>query len=307
MLDQPCWLGDSWWSGDGPQSRGQDGDRWDRASHRHVDRLKGRHVSESAMLVAGMAALLEICGQAVGETGGAGLRGASLASDPVPSETLLRQLGARRLGPHDLPQVVELVGWLSRRAGLRQPPDVYCIPGTALNAFALGGPERGIVAVTEGLLRHLTLDELAGILAHEIAHIRNGDVSTMALAHRLTTATELMSLLGLILLDLDRPGPSSAAHGRSAAAGWLLRLAPTISRLLKLALSRIRELDADLDASHFSGDVRGLISALAKLERQQPAPPPPAAHGSVHALLKSHPETPIRLRRLVEIGMAAMA
>jgi heat shock protein HtpX len=191
---------------------------------------------------------------------------------------------------------------------LPRTPDLYCIPADTLNAFALGTPDAAIVAVTEGLLRQLTLDELAGILAHEVAHIRNSDTETMALAHDLTTATELMSVIGLILLQLEARHGAPGRGAGAAVAGVLLCLAPAISRLLQLALSRQRELDADLDAIALSGSAFGLMRALQKLERhhagERPAESAEALVGAIGALLRSHPETPTRLRSLLEIGIA---
>jgi heat shock protein HtpX len=162
------------------------------------------------------------------------------------------------------------------------------------------------VVVTDGLLRNLTLPELAGILAHEIAHIRNSDGSTMALARGITSATELVSLLGLLRL-----APGGAGAQRPAAAlelSLLLRLAPTVSKLLQLALSRIRELEADLDAAELSGDAVGLARAIDKLDRHHAPLRPAAAAISLFdpgILLRSHPETPTRMHWLLAAGWAA--
>jgi heat shock protein HtpX len=265
------------------------------------------HVSQSALLVGGMVALLGMYGLSLGQA--AGLSRLLQRRPGAPSERaspalLLRQLGARRLAPGELPLLMPILESISRRAGLPRVPELYWIPGATMNAFALGEPDHPTIAVTEGLLRHLTLDELAGILAHEVAHLRNSDTATLALAHGLTTAIELMSLIGLILLRLE------ARHGARNAPGaahtpLLLSLAPAISRLLQLALSRIRELDADLDAIELSGSAHGLMRALQKLEHHHGDETATGQHGALGMLLRSHPETALRLRRLFENGLAA--
>lgn len=291
---------------------GLGGDRWQGRAvpHPMLSRRKHVHINQSVLLVGGMVALLGVCGLGVASAAGLGFllqRRTAGSRDRLGSEALLRRLGARRIGPGDLPPLYPLLQSIGQRAGLPRTPDLYCIPAATLNAFALGTPDAAIVAVTEGLLRQLTLDELAGILAHEVAHIRNSDTATMALAHDLTTATELMSVIGLILLQLEA---RHGAPGRGAAAetGLLLCLAPAISRLLQLALSRQRELDADLDAIALSGSAFGLMRALQKLERhhagERPADSAEALVGAIGALLRSHPETPTRLRSLLEIGIA---
>jgi heat shock protein HtpX len=257
-------------------------------------RRKDLHLNQSAQLVGGMIALLGLCGMSLTQAGGLGgwLRRAGADPRDAAPTALLHALGARRIGPLDPSPAYALLEAISRRAGLPWTPDLYCIPAPIPNAFALGGPDHATVAVTDGLLRHLTLDELAGILAHEVAHIRNRDNATMALAHGLTAATELLALLGT-----TRRG--------GADAGLLLYLAPVISRLLQLALSRLRELDADLDAVELSGSPFGLMRALEKLDRHHAgarAVEPTALLGAVDQLLRSHPETPARVRSLLEVG-----
>jgi heat shock protein HtpX len=175
-----------------------------------------------------------------------------------------------------------------------------------VNAFAVGCADQAAVAVTDGLLRSLTLEELAGVLAHEVAHIRNCDTWTMAQAQSMTTATELVSFFGLALLHGSRI-PAAAPTGRAAAiAAFVLTLAPAISRLLQLALSRTREFDADLDAIELAGDVFGLARALEKLEyHHAPAKTDiPTPHDPVASLFRTHPETMTRVRHLLTAGTA---
>jgi heat shock protein HtpX len=277
-----------------------------------LSQRKGAHLGQTAFLVGGMIALLRLCGldpgQAVGSRDGLPRRAGPSNARAAP-EVVLGRLGARPIGPLDGSPVYALLQSISLRAGLPRTPALYCIPTATLNAFALGEPDAAVVAVTEGLVRQLTLDELAGILAHEVAHIRNRDTTTMAFARDLTTATELMSLTGLILLELDaRHGATRRAPGLAEAA-LLLCLAPALSWLLQLALSRLREFDADLDAVQLSGSAVGLARALQKLEHHHAGDGAAATAplGAIGILLRSHPETVARVRSLLEIGIAGQA
>ncbi len=283
-----------------------------------LQHVKDHHHHQSAQLLNGMLALFGLCGTMLyGPAKPAGLYGpAKPAGLPQPRsgesagssrteparmkpEALLFQMGGRRIMPFDQPALYGLFGAICWRAGLRRTPALYYLPTPTMNAFALGGrdDEPDIVVVTAGLLANLTVEELAGILAHEVAHIRNRDTLTMALAHDLAAATELLSLLGL--------GRMRSAGG-APDAGLVLCLVPAISKLLQLALLRIREHDADIDAILLSGGAGGLIRALEKLERHHtptgqqgtpPARPIPAA-----VLLRSHPETRMRVRLLAAVG-----
>jgi heat shock protein HtpX len=168
-----------------------------------------------------------------------------------------------------------------------------------MNAYALGGPEGAAIVLTEGLLRRMTWDEIAGILAHEVAHIRNNDIWTMSWAAALHRAIEWTSLTGLVLLRAEH----SVAANRPLAA--LLRAAPSIAQLLRLALSRTRELDADATALELTGDLRALIAALDKLERHHagfPALPVASREDGPTRLLRSHPATSERVGALLSIA-----
>ena len=166
-----------------------------------------------------------------------------------------------------------------------------------MNAHALGGPEGAAIILTEGLLRRMTRDEVAGILAHEVAHIRNNDAWTMSWAAALHRSIEWTSLTGLALLRAQHSGTPDS---RPLAA--LLRAAPSIAQLLRLALSRTRELDADATALELTGDVRALIDALDKLERHHAVLPATACEDSPMRLLRSHPATSERVGALLSLA-----
>ena len=136
------------------------------------------------------------------------------------------------------------------------------------NTFAMGRPEESAVCISDGLLRLLSLRELTGVLAHEIAHIAHRDLWLMGLADAMSRAVSLASWLGQMLLLINLPLLVAGA----ATIPWIMPLAlafsPTIMALLQLALSRQREYDADRAAAELTGDPAGLASALAKLERR---------------------------------------
>jgi len=258
----------------------------------------------SALAIAGMTLLLAMCGWIVGGTEGvhrALTGGAPRPNGPaIARETIFRWFGARLLRPDELPGLFNLLADVCGRAQLSRLPDIYCLPAPGdMNAYALGGPEGAAIILTEGLLRRMTRDEIAGILAHEVAHIRNNDIWTMSWAATLHRAIEWTSLTGLALHAQHGGG----SNNRSLAA--LLRAAPSIAELLRLALSRTRELDADATALELTGDWQALVAALDKLERHHvgfSARPVVAADDGTMRLLRSHPATSERVGTLLSLA-----
>jgi heat shock protein HtpX len=268
---------------------------------RHLNRTVNHRYSEWA--IAGMSLLLAVCGWAIGGEDGArwALVGGTPAADgpALTPEALRRRFGACPLRPRELPALFQVLHDVCRRAPLRRIPDLYCIPAPhSMNAYALGGPDDAVIVLTEGLLRGMTLGEVAGILAHEVAHIHNNDIRAMTWAAALQRAISLTSLVGLAALH-GRPG---AAAGPVAA---LLANAPALGQLLCLALSRIRELDADAVALELVDDSRALIAALDKLELHHTGArvASMAAHDAGPArFLRSHPATAERVGTLMRLA-----
>jgi heat shock protein HtpX len=262
------------------------------------------HHRSSALAIAGMTLLLAVCGWIVGGAEGAhrALTGGAPQQDgsAIAHETIFRWFGARLLRPAELPGLFKILEEVCHRARLLRLPDVYCLPSPVdMNAYALGGPEGAAIILTEGLLHGMTREEIAGILAHEVAHIRNNDIRTMSWAAALHRSIEWTSLAGLALLR--------AQHG-GMAVSWplaaLLRAAPSIAQLLRLALSRTRELDADATALELTGDWQALIAALDKLERHHAGFPLPSAAARENCpmrLLRSHPATSERVGALLSL------
>ena len=150
-------------------------------------------------------------------------------------------------------QILYIVGELAHRAKLPAAPAVYVIPSMTLNAFATGTPGNAVVGITEGLLRKLSLRELAGVLAHELSHVRNGDLSVMSLADVMTRFTQALSYLAVILAIFNLPAWLLGDSDMPFSALLLLYLTPTIGSLLQFGLSRTREYDADLEGRRADG------------------------------------------------------
>lgn len=196
---------------------------------------------------------------------------------------------------------------LVRRAELPSVPKLYYIPTRMLNAFAVGTNNDAAVAVTDGLLRVMNGRELAGVLAHEIAHIRHQDTRVMGLADFVSRVLGTISQVGQLLLLISLP---LALFGNSIGLGPLQLLAmifaPFVSTLLQLALSRSREFTADLGAVELTGDSAGLASALRKLERIQQggfwSNVVPGKRAPMPAALRTHPPTEQRIERLSQVA-----
>jgi heat shock protein HtpX len=264
---------------------------------------------QSVLLLGGMIGLLSLCGWLVAGVEGllwiAVGGGLSLLLSPrLSPRLLLRMYRAVRLGPADLPAVFEVLVEISRRAGLERLPDLYYVPSSTLNAFTVGSREVAI-AVTDGLLRRLSLRELAAVLAHEVSHIRHNDLWLMGLADTVSRLTRTMSALGVFLFFLNLPLLLFEEQGFPWLLVGLLIFAPTLGSLLQLALSRTREFDADMDAAGLTGDPVGLAAALEKLERYQgrfwEELLLPGRRIPEPSLLRTHPPTEERIRRLMSL------
>lgn len=269
-----------------------------------------RNLAHTVLLIGGMLAILGACAWSLwgpaGLVWGVVLGGVSLMASPsVAPELVMRLYGARPLDHREFPEGYALLGELARRAGLPATPRLHYVPSFLLNAFAVGDRSRAAIAVTAGLLRALGGRELAGVLAHEISHVRHNDLWLMGLADIISRLTSVMSWIGQLLLLVNLPLMLAGAGGVPWLAVLLLIFAPTLVSLLQLALSRSREFDADLEAARLTGDPRGLASALALLERRQGRYWEeillPGRRMPDPSLLRSHPPTAERIRRLLEL------
>jgi heat shock protein HtpX len=280
----------------------------EQARHAH----KRRNIIHSALLFAGIsvvlaASLLMLFGP-LGVVWAALLLAAVFMLAPrVPPEVVMRMYRARPVDPRTGGQISEIVDVLAQRAELPARPRLYVIPSATLNAFAAGTPDHAVIGITEGLLRRLTMREIAGVLAHEMSHVRNNDLWVMGLADMMTRFTQVLSYFALFLATLNVLAALSGEQYAPWLAILLLYLAPTISSLLQLGLSRDREYDADLEAAQLTGDPAGLASALRRLERytghfwEDLMFPVPGRKVPQPSVLRSHPATEDRIKRLVDL------
>ena len=229
---------------------------------------------------------------------------------------VLSMYGAREVDDSTAPELVGVVRELAGRAGLPMPR-VYVIDTEQPNAFATGrSPEHAAVAATTGILRILMRDELAGVLGHELTHVRNRDSMTMTIAATIAGAIGMIAHFALFF------GGARDEEGRGSAVGAIamMILAPLAATLVQLAISRGREFEADRGGAEISGNPMGLANALAKLEAGAQALPniqaeqhPATAHlfivnplsgGGMQSLFSTHPSTEQRIERLREIAAA---
>lgn len=269
-----------------------------------------RNRVQSVLLLVAMGAFLALLGWLVWGPDGilmlvaVGVFGAAM-NPRVSPWWVMRLYGARRISPRQAPELSSMIRRLTARAELRNTPDLYYVPSSMLNAFAVGTRQQAAIAVTDGFLRRLTLREMAGVLAHEISHVRNDDLWVMGLADLFSRATNLLSLVGQFLLLLNLPLILFGQMAINWSAILLLILAPNLSALAQLALSRTREYDADLNAARLTGDPEGLARALAKIESEQGGWLErilmPGRRIPDPSLLRTHPPTDKRVARLLAL------
>jgi heat shock protein HtpX len=221
---------------------------------------------------------------------------------------VLRMYKARPLERHEAPGLYDMLDDLRQRAGLPMPA-VAISASPQPNAFATGrDPAHAAVCVTQGMLQVASADELAGVLGHELAHIKNRDMLIGTLAATLAAAVVMLSRLGFWFGGDDN---------RGGLVGGLLMLilAPVAAMLIQMAISRAGEYRADRLGAEISGQPHALASALKKLEAEARRQPmdlnPSAAHlaivnplraGGMSGLFRTHPPTEERVRRLEEIA-----
>ncbi|MEH0154994.1 zinc metalloprotease HtpX [Limibacter armeniacum] len=236
------------------------------------------------------------------------LGGTALLLAPKFSPKLtLKANNARPLHPHEAPELFRMVEALSAKAHLQNIPSLYWIPSPQPNAFAIGTKSNPSIAMTQGLLEILDRRELNGVLAHEISHIRNNDIRIKTIAALAGGMTRSLSFAGRVMLFLNFP---LWLFGYVSISWWailLLLAAPSINKMIQMALSRTREFEADLGAAQLTGDPEGLAKALQKLELMQANQLIrmllPTYKPSTYNWLSSHPATTERVDRLRQLAL----
>lgn len=269
------------------------------------------------LLMSLLTALLVLLGGAVGGQEGALFALVLAAVMNVGSwwfsdRIVLAMYGARVVSAAEAPELVGLVAELARRAELPMPR-VAILPDAAPNAFATGrNPEHAVVAATEGLLRILDRDELAAVMAHELAHVKNRDTLISTVAATLVGAIAMIARFGF-WFGGDRDRETHPAVGL-----LLLIVAPLAAMLLQMAVSRSREFGADALGAQISGQPLALARALVRLEQVALHHPrdvnPATSHlfivnpmgrlGGLTRLFRTHPTTEERVERLKALAAA---
>ncbi|MFG1299425.1 zinc metalloprotease HtpX [Xanthobacter sp. V3C-3] len=222
---------------------------------------------KTAILLAGMTALFMAVGFALGGRGGMMIAfvvaaGMNLFSYWNADKMVLRMYGAREVDETTAPEFVGMVRELARRADLPMPR-VFIMDNPQPNAFATGrNPQNAAVAATTGLLQSLTPDEVAGVMAHELAHIKHYDTLTMTITATIAGAISMLANFGLLFGGGNRNG-----NNPFGAIGTILMviLAPMAAMLVQMAISRSREYEADRGGAEILGRPMALAAALAKI------------------------------------------
>lgn len=228
---------------------------------------------------------------------------------------VLRMYKAQEATPDEAPQVYESVKKLAVRAGLPMPK-IYIIPEESPNAFATGrNPEHAVVAVTEGLLKLMSREEFEGVLAHELAHIKNRDILIGSIAATLAGAIMVLANMArwAAIFGGSRRDDEDGGGGIIGLVVMSI-MAPIAAMLIQMAISRSREYIADATGAGFAGNPKGLSSALAKLGAYSGRLPmdanPSTAHmfivnplsgKSLMSLFSTHPPLEDRIIRLTGV------
>ncbi|WP_293446520.1 zinc metalloprotease HtpX [Persephonella sp.] len=231
----------------------------------------------------------------------------------------LKMYGAREISYEEAPWLHDMVEQLARNAGIPKPK-VYLAPIDVPNAFATGrNPKNAVVAVTSGILNILSPEELRGVLAHEIAHIKNRDILISSIAATIGGAISMLAEMAFWSSLFGGRDEEDNSIGGIVGSLLLFILAPIAAMLIQMAVSRSREYAADATGAEICRCPLSLAKALEKLEMaaQQLAPVaekevnPGTAHmmivnplrgSSIASLFSTHPPTEERIRRLYELA-----
>ena len=273
-----------------------------------------------AILLALLTGLLVTAGRAFGGNSGMMLMfavsmGINFFSYWYSDKIVLKMYGAREVDIHSAPELVGMVAGLARRAGMPMPR-VYIIDTDAPNAFATGrDPEHAAVAVTASLMRALTPQELEGVMAHELAHIKNRDTLISTLGASMAGAISMLANMAqwAAIFGAGR-GNDEEEGGGLIGSLFMIILAPMAAMLIQMGISRSREFLADETGARMAGNPLALASALKKIEyyamnRTMPQATPATSHMFIVnpfagtgtwmlSLFSTHPPTDARIQKL---------
>jgi heat shock protein HtpX len=275
---------------------------------------------KTTLLLGLLTGLLLWVGQALGGTQGLMIgfvfaAAMNLGSYWFSDKIVLRMYGAKELSPEEAPDLHRIVRELAT-AGQMPMPRIYLVPNDSPNAFATGrNPSHAAVAVTEGILRLLSVDELRGVLAHELSHVYNRDTLISAIAATLAGVVLMVARMAQFAALFGGMRRDERDDG-GGALGLLLTIvvAPLAAMLIQMAISRSREYQADATGARLSRRPDALASALEKIAMASGRYPLPASPATAHLFIvnplrgqwlanmfSTHPPTEERVRRLREM------
>ncbi len=278
----------------------------------------------TAILLAGLTGLFMAVGYLIGGAGGAAIAlviaaGTNLFSYWNADKLVLSMHGAQEVDERSAPELVAIVRELAQRAGLPMPR-VYLMDSPQPNAFATGrNPQHAAVCATTGILKTLSHEEIAGVIGHELAHVRNHDTLTMTVTATIAGAISMLAQLGMWFGGFGLGGNRDSNNGLGVVGSLLMViLAPLAAMIVQMAISRTREYAADNLGARISGRPDALASALVKISRvaevvpndtaeAHPATAPlfiinPLSGRGMDNLFSTHPSTENRIAALQELS-----
>ncbi len=275
---------------------------------------------KTSILMAAIVALFGSVGMALGGAGGMLIAlllagGMNAWAYWYSDKAVLKMYNAQEVDERSAPQFYNMVRELSQRAGLPMPK-VYIIDEAQPNAFATGrNPEHAAVAATTGIMRILSERELRGVMAHELAHVRNRDTLISTVSATVAGAISSLAQFGFLFAG-HNSNENRNVHPLVALV--VMILAPIAAALIQMAISRAREFGADRGGAEISGDPLALAQALDKIERYAKGMPletaelhpetaqmmiiNPLSGSDVAGLFRTHPHTADRIARLQELA-----
>lgn len=267
---------------------------------------------KTLLLLSALTALLMALGYTFGGAQGAVIAfvvaaGMNIFSYWNSDKIVLKMHDAREVNATSAPDFYNMVAELAERAGLPMPK-VYIIDSPHPNAFATGrDPEHAAVAATTGLLNMLTRDEVAGVMAHELGHVKNRDTLVMTVVATVAGAISMLANFGMFFRGSDN-------RGNALATILAVIVAPIAAMIVQMAISRTREFGADKAGAEISGKPMALASALAKISRGAQAIPNPVSEQMpaaaqlyivpthVSEMFSTHPATERRIEALQDLA-----
>ena len=277
------------------------------------------NLMKTAILMAAITALFMVIGQFLGGQTGMMIAllvavGMNFYSYWFSDKMVLRMYNAQEVDARSAPQFYRMVQELAERAQMPMPR-VYLIDEQAPNAFATGrNPANAAVAATTGILRVLNERELRGVMAHELAHVKNRDILISTISATMAGAISMLANFGMMLGGRDSEGRSV----NPIVSILVMFLAPLAASVIQMAISRSREFEADRGGAEISGDPAALASALQKIQRVAQGVPletaeqhpetaqmmimNPLSGGGLRGLFSTHPATEERVERLLAMA-----